>query len=103
MGECRLLVFLAIGHVLSNLWHFEFLTLESMGKPKMWNILKMADRRAKRELWHVEIFLNTGPYAELEISKCFHWSPSKLYDNIGYHDKSKCLLEYCNEKLASST
>ena len=33
----------------------------------------------------------------------FHWSPSKLNDNIGYHDKSKCLLEYCNEKLASST
>ncbi len=24
----------------------------------------------------------------------FHWSPSKLYDNIGYHGKSKCLLEY---------
>ncbi len=28
---------------------------------------------------------------------------SKLCDNIGYHGKSKCLLEYCNEKLASST
>ncbi len=44
---------------------------------------------------------------ELEISKCyfchnFHCSPSKLY-NIACLDKSKCLLEYCNEKLAPST
>ena len=31
----------------------------------------------------------------------FPCSPSKLYDNIDYHGKSKCLLEY--EKLASST
>ncbi len=43
---------------------------------------------------------------QLKISKCyfshnFHWSPSILYENIGYHGKSKCLLEYCNEKLAS--
>ena len=37
------------------------------------------------------------------ISHNFHCSPSKLYDNIGYHGKPKCLLEYCNEKLASST
>ncbi len=37
------------------------------------------------------------------FSHNFHWRPSKLYDNIGYHDKSKCLLEYCDEKLASST
>ena len=34
MGECSLLLFLAIGQVLPNLWHFEILTLESMGKPK---------------------------------------------------------------------
>ena len=45
---------------------------------------------------------------ELEISKCyfshmFHWSPFKFYENIAYHGKSKCLLEYCNEKFASST
>ncbi len=33
----------------------------------------------------------------------FHWNPSKLYDNIGYHGKSKGLLEYWNQKLASST
>ncbi len=31
-----LLPFLAIGQVLQKLWHFEILTLESMGKPKMW-------------------------------------------------------------------
>ncbi len=43
----------------------------------------------------------------LELSKCyfsynFHWSPAKLCENIGYHGESKCLLEYCNGKLASS-
>ncbi len=52
-------------------------------------------------------FFLTKNYMELEFSQCyfshnFHWSLSKLYDNIGYHSKSKCLLEYCNEKLASS-
>ena len=41
---------------------------------------------------------------QLEISKCyfshnFHWSPPKLYENIGYTGKYKCLLEYCNEKF----
>ncbi len=44
---------------------------------------------------------------QLEFSTCyfshnFYWSPYKLYNNIAYHGKSKCLLEYCNEKLASS-
>ncbi len=71
MGECRLLLFLAIGQVLQNLWHFEVLTLESKGKPKMWNISKTADcrakwiidHRAKGKLWHFEILLNTGTYA----------------------------------------
>ncbi len=48
MGECRLLFFLAIGPSLQNLWHFKILTLESMGKLKIWNISKRADRRAKR-------------------------------------------------------
>ncbi len=37
---------------LKILLHFEILTLESMGKPIMWNISKTADRRAKRtEIW----------------------------------------------------
>ena len=45
---------------------------------------------------------------QLEISKSclshiFHCSPSKRYENIVYHGNSKCLLEYCNQKLASST
>ncbi len=82
-----------------------------MGKPKMWNISKTADRNG---LYIVERSENYGilrlpfDHMQLEISKCyfshnFHCSPSKLYDNIGYHDKSKCLLEYCNEKLASIT
>ncbi len=53
-------------------------------------------------LWN---FLNTGPYAAgiFNFSHNFHWSLSKLCDNTGYHGKSECLLEYCNEKLASST
>ncbi len=50
-------------------------------------------------------FLNTGPYAAgiLNFSRNFHLSPSKHCNNNGYNAKSKCLLEYCNQKLASST
>ncbi len=44
-----LLLFIAIGQVLKILWHFEIFTWVSiMGKLKMWNISKTADRRAKR-------------------------------------------------------
>ncbi len=42
-------------------------------------------------------------FSKYYFSHNFHWRPSKLYDNIGSHGKSKYLLEYCNEKLASST
>ncbi len=60
-----------------------------------------------KELWHFDFFLNTGPYAagncKCYFSHNFHWSPSKLYENIGYLGKSKCLYEWRNEKLASST
>ncbi len=53
-------------------------------------------------------FFLTQDHMQLKISKCYfshnmHWSTSKLYENIGYYRKSKCLLEYCNDKLASST
>ncbi len=53
-------------------------------------------------LWN---FLNTGPSAAgiFDFSHNFHWSLAKLCDNIGYHGKSKCLLEYWNGKLASIT
>ncbi len=52
MAEYRLSLFLAIGQVLKILWHFEISTCESMGKPKMLNISKTADRRAKRtKMW----------------------------------------------------
>ena len=35
-----------------KIWHFEILTWESIGKPKMWNISKTSDRRAKRtKIW----------------------------------------------------
>ncbi len=41
-----------LGQVLNKLCHFDILTWESMGKPKMWNISKTADRRAKRtKIW----------------------------------------------------
>ncbi len=50
--EYRLSLLLAIAQVLKNLWHFEILTWESMGKPKMLNISKMANRIAKRiKIW----------------------------------------------------
>ena len=52
MVEHRLLLSLAIGQVLKILWHFQILTWESMAKPKMWNISKTTDRRAKRtKIW----------------------------------------------------
>ncbi len=85
---------------LMALWNFN---IAVNGKTyKMWNISKTADCRAK---WIVErrdnygvlkFFLTRHHILQLEISKGyfshnFHWSPSKLYDNIGYHDKSKCL------------
>ncbi len=41
------ITFVAIGQVLKMLWHFEILRWVN-GKPKMWNISKTADRRAKR-------------------------------------------------------
>ena len=42
LAEYRLLIFLAISQVL---WHFEILTWESMGNPKIHNILKRAGSR----------------------------------------------------------
>ncbi len=50
-----------------------------------------------QKLWHFEISL-TQDHMQLEITKCyfshnFHWSPSKLYENIGYHGKSVRILE----------
>ncbi len=48
MVEYRLSLFLAIGHVLKILWHFQISTYESTGKPKMLNISKTADGRAKQ-------------------------------------------------------
>ena len=68
MGEYRLLLFLALDELLQNLWYFEILTLESMGKPKMWNISKTDDHRTKRiKIWdsgyystHMEITFDAG-------------------------------------------
>ena len=46
-GGREAITFLAIGQVLTLLWHFEILTWESMGKPETWSISKTVDRRAK--------------------------------------------------------
>ena len=51
-GGIQAITFLVINQVLQNLWHFELLTWESVGKPKMWNISKMAGRTASEEkIW----------------------------------------------------
>ncbi len=50
MVEYRLSLFLAIGQVLKILWHFEILTWESMGKPKMW-ILSRKGLIVERNGW----------------------------------------------------
>ncbi len=96
------------------LWKFEHWSQWEF-KPKMWNISKTAvcrtkrslDGRAKGKLWHFDFFLNTGPYAagnfKVPCLPQFSLEPSKLYGNMRYHGKSKCPLEYSNEKLASST
>ncbi len=64
------------------------------------DLLKIAKIMA---FWNL---LNAGRYAAIIFKVLylhnFHWCPSKLYDNIEYHGKSKCLLENCNEKLSSS-
>ncbi len=67
----------------------------------------MAICQKLQKIWHFQAFL-TQDHMQLEFSifnfsHIFHWSQSKLCDNIGYHGKSECLLEYCNDKLASST
>ncbi len=48
MGEYRLLHFLSICQLLNILWHFEVVTWQSMGSPKMWNISRTFNHRAKQ-------------------------------------------------------
>ncbi len=51
-GVIQAVTFLANLPSFKNLRHFEILTWVSMGKPKMWNISKTADRRTKRaKIW----------------------------------------------------
>ncbi len=59
----------------------QILTLELIGKHKLWNISIRADRgakritivvrRTKRKLWYFDIFLNTGPYAAGHLKVLF--------------------------------
>ena len=51
MVEYRLSLFLPIGQALKILWHLDILTLESMGKPKMWNILKRLIVEQNGQIW----------------------------------------------------
>ncbi len=52
VGEYKVMDILAICQKLKIVWHFEIVTWESMGKPKVWNISKTANRRAKRtKMW----------------------------------------------------
>ena len=52
MVEYRLSLYLTISQVLKKLCYFEILTWESVGKPKMSNISKTANRRAKwTKMW----------------------------------------------------
>ena len=49
-------------------------------------------------LWHLKYSLSRTiccfKFSRCYFSHNFHWTPSKLYDNIGQHGKSECLLEY---------
>ena len=66
MGECRLLLFLAISSFTKPMV-LEILTLESMGKPKMWNISKTANRRTKRaKIWESG-FLSTHMEVSFDV------------------------------------
>ncbi len=52
IGKYKLINVLAPLQKLKILWHVEILTWKSRGNPNMCNILKMADRRAKRmKIW----------------------------------------------------
>ncbi len=46
-GRIQTITFLGNRPGFKKMWHFEILTWESMGKPKMWNISKKSNRRAK--------------------------------------------------------
>ena len=56
-GGIEAITFLGNWPSLKFFCHFEILTCESMGKPKVW-ISKMANRRAKRIIW------DAGYYSE---------------------------------------
>ncbi len=50
-----------------------------------------------KKLWHFEIFVNTGPYGAGNFNVLFlprfSLEPIQTYKILGYHGKSKCLLE----------
>ncbi len=106
-GQCSLLLFLAIGQVLQNLWHFRILTLESMGKPEMW-ISKTADGRAKQtKIWdsgyyskHMEVtfdawFLEFGLGSFSTLCNISNFTIFKTLFHSQFHT--------ANEKVQSST
>ena len=151
-GAIQAITFLGNRPSFKMLWHFEILTWDSMGKPKMWNISKTANGRANRRkfgtlcttvyicwvllipdslslVWGHSVHFAKFPILQflklcsspnfrpihpnfiqgiiiiqaVNFSPTIHWCQTKLYENILYRGKSKCLLGYSNEKLASST
>ncbi len=65
--------------------------------------LVICQKFLKYNVWHFEMLLNTGPYAAGNFKVLFIPQFSLEPQNISYHGKCKCLLEYCNEKLAFGT
>ncbi len=70
-GGIQAITFLGNRPSLKASWHFETLTLESMGKANMWNISKMADHRAKQpKMW------DSGSYSACRVLLSFVWGYS---------------------------
>ena len=87
MVEYRLLLFLAIGKFLKILWHFEILTWESMKKPKMGNISKTADRRAKRtKIWDLGLYSALCQVLLMPDSLSLVWGSFSALQNFQFYD-----------------
>ena len=65
-----------------------------MGQYRLFTVLLICPKLKKK--YGFLIFFLTHDHIQLQISNCyfshnFHWSPSKLFENIGYRNKSNCL------------
>ncbi len=75
-----------------------------MGQYRLVLFCRSAENYKIKARWN---FLNTWSYGTGNFKVLFlpqvSLEPIQIYENIAYHGKSTCLLEYCNEKFASST